>query len=369
MLIQGKIMPTNHLGAQIKYSELLEAISTEAPCGLNLEYDPAFVMLQSSIAAKMDAQYGDFVGLAEPVNWAEVERDSRTLLLRTKDIRLVIILLRSRLRQVGAEGLRDGVVLLKSLLDIYPDYLHPALVIDGEYDPIMRANAFTELVDHSGLLLDVRNINLPKAAGLQLQVKDVEKAFAIPRVKDALTGEAVLRVLKELKAKRDKTVVALTEAYAELLALSNTLQTEMTADAPDLQELVKLLQPFASEEVESTVAIAHSSDMVERVEHDLTSSPVTMPVEGNEFVAVNHAPETVGVTIEKSSVVISSSMDRWAALGKIQQIRTWFEDNEPSSPVIILLRQAERMVGKRYSELIDMVPLEVLAKWDQSGDE
>ena len=67
-----------------RYADLLEPVSADAPCGPDLEYDQAFVLLQAAIAPKTDAQYGDFVDSSQPVNWAEVERDCRALLARSR---------------------------------------------------------------------------------------------------------------------------------------------------------------------------------------------------------------------------------------------------------------------------------------------
>jgi type VI secretion system protein ImpA len=46
------------------------------------------------------------------------------------------------------------------------------------------------------------------------------------------------------------------------------------------------------------------------------------------------------------------------------QVIAWIEDNEPSSPVSIVLRQAQNLWGKRYAEIIAAVPPELLAQWD-----
>jgi uncharacterized protein involved in type VI secretion and phage assembly len=46
------------------------------------------------------------------------------------------------------------------------------------------------------------------------------------------------------------------------------------------------------------------------------------------------------------------------------QVITWIEHHEPSSPVSIVLRQAQNLWGKRYAEIIAAVPLELLAQWD-----
>ncbi|EDW3918805.1 hypothetical protein GVW62_004234 [Salmonella enterica] len=56
--------------------------------------------------------------------------------------------------------------------------------------------------------------------------------------------------------------------------------------------------------------------------------------------------------------------DRNDALERLRCIRRWFEGSEPSSPTIPLLRQAERLVGKRFSEVINEIPVELLEKWD-----
>jgi type VI secretion system protein ImpA len=46
------------------------------------------------------------------------------------------------------------------------------------------------------------------------------------------------------------------------------------------------------------------------------------------------------------------------------QVIEWIEENEPSSPVSIVLRQAQNLWGKRYAEIIAAVPPELLAQWD-----
>ncbi len=184
----------------LHYADLLAPISPEQPCGADLEYDPAFIMLLAAIAPKADAQYGDFIDAPPPVNWAEIERDCHALLLRTKDIRLAVILLRCRIRQNGAAGLHDGIALLKDMLERFGEALHPVPFFDNERDPVMYANAIAALADPNGALADVRDISLPKVAGLQLNVREIEKSFAIPRQKDALAPESSSRLLKELWA-------------------------------------------------------------------------------------------------------------------------------------------------------------------------
>lgn len=53
----------------------------------------------------------------------------------------------------------------------------------------------------------------------------------------------------------------------------------------------------------------------------------------------------------------------------LRAARHWFEVHEPSSPVAVLLKQAERMVGKRFSQVADAIPLDLLHKWEAADDE
>ena len=341
--------------ALARYIDLLEPVSAEEPCGPDLEYDPAFVMLQAAVAPRTDAQYGDFVDAPQQANWAEAERDCRALLLRTKDLRLLTILIRCRIRQSGAEGLRDGVAVLLQMLTRYGEALHPMPMLDGERDPIVYSNAIAALADADAALADARDIRLPKTTGLQLQLRDIEKAFAVPRAKDALAPESASRLLGELWNRRDAAIIALADAQhavAEIVALTrDTLQ----ADAPDLDGIVKLLQPFAQTALDTGRAPAVASSAEAPAEPDsVPDMTVCTPVEP--------APHDTGAAAPTTRD--TRPMDRWSALAAIQETRLWFEQNEPSSPVVVLLRQSERMVGKRFSELANVIPAELLAQWD-----
>lgn len=345
--------------AALRYADLLEPVSPDAPCGPDLEYDPAFVMLQSAIAPRKDAQYGEFVEAPQPANWAEAERDCLALLLRTKDIRLVVILMRCRIRQSGAEGLRDGLALLNELLARYGEALHPVPFFEGERDPVVYANAIATLADPDATLADIREIPLPKASGLQLQLRDIEKALAVTRVKDALAPESASRLLKEWWNRRDKTIAALAQAQRIVADLIASTRESLGDDAPDLSGIAKLLHPFAQAQLESPysanaaqpqgdakpatgdAAHARAADTSTQAGDTDTQAPAAMPI----------APA-------------QPPMDRWGALAAIQATRLWFEQNEPSSPVIVLLRQSERMVDKRFSEIANAIPAELLAQWD-----
>jgi type VI secretion system protein ImpA len=350
-------MNANTPTALLRYPDLLEPVSADARCGPDLEYDPAFVMLQAAAAPRVEAQYGDFVDVPPSANWAEIERDCRALLLRSKDIRLAVILLRCRTRLDGAVGLRDGLAFLMAMFESYGETLHPLPVFDGERDPAMFANAIGGLVEPDGALADARDIPMPRAAGLQLHLRDIEKSFATPRQKDALAPESVARLLKELWGRRDATIAALVEAQRLTAGIAAWCDDKLGVDAPDLGALSRALQPFAQQQVDGggvSVPVAART-----VREDSGPEP------GSAAATVTTAAISQSDAPVDPPVAGVFAMDRWSALAAIQETRMWFEQNEPSSPVIVLLRQSERMVGKRFSELAHIIPADLLAKWDE----
>ncbi|MGV2293057.1 type VI secretion system ImpA family N-terminal domain-containing protein [Trinickia sp. YCB016] len=352
----------------LRYADLLEPISADEPCGPDLEYDSAFVMLQTAAAPKSEAQYGDFVDVPQAANWAEIERDCRALLLRTKDIRLAVILLRCRIRQSGATGLRDGLAFLKAMLERYGEALYPLPVFEGERDPVMYSNAIAALADPDGALADVRDIAMPKTSGVQLQLRDIEKSFALPRQKDALAPESVSRLLKDLWGRRDAVTAALVEAQRLLQEIVASCQQTLDADAPELGMLAKLLQPFAQAQLEGGASAAPAAATVNPAAEPVSNAtaPASAATTPNAAPASAPAQSNEGYAFPAQPIASEPErMDRWNALSRIQETRMWFEQNEPSSPVIVLLRQSERMVGKRFSEIAHIIPADLLAKWDE----
>lgn len=336
-------------------SALLLPLDGPLPCGPDLEYDPDFVVLQANVAPRGDAQYGDFVDTAAPVNWAEAERDCRALLARSKDLRLLIILARCRARQAGAAGLHATLALLDAMLRHYADALNPVPLLDGEYDALIVSNALAALADPDGLVADVRDISLPKGMGTPLSIRDVERALAKTRAKDALAPEAVMRLVSDLHDRRDPHVGALAGSAAALERIQEWARASLGATAPDLRLLMQLLDPFRS---------AHP------VPAPAANPPAAQPA---ETPAENGAPPPASAAAPLTPPIHAAApaavaANRWDMLETLKTARLWFETHEPSSPISILIKQAERMVGRRYPELHRMVPAELLEQWDAQQD-
>ena len=54
---------------------LLTSLDEHAPCGEDLEYDPAFMALEEAARGKPEQQFGDTVIPAQAPDWRQVHED------------------------------------------------------------------------------------------------------------------------------------------------------------------------------------------------------------------------------------------------------------------------------------------------------
>lgn len=362
------------------HNEWLKPISEEAPCGSNLEYDPEYAVLVAKMTTRNEAQYGDFVDKPEPPNWTEMERECRRMLLRTRDISMLILLMRCRARTTQAKGFLESLSLLWALLEAYPEQINPQLTIDGEYDPAVRANALATLVDPDGLLGDIREIVLVKSTAFRLQVRDVERAFAVPRPSDALAPDSVIRQLQEMVINADNAVQSMMQAANIVHAIDEWAHKTLQVDAPDLSALIKVLDLFQQPELlaycvpEDTENFDQENHPEQAEETPTNEASVESDFGKQEITDVNtesvpvNIVETASPTKRSKHLSSDPRVGRKQALEDIRRVRLWFEQHEPSSPVSVLLKQAERTVGKRFVDVAQSIPSELLLQWEQTDD-
>lgn len=333
------------------YQTVIDGFIGNAPCGDSLEYDSGFLLLQSRLQPKMGAEYGDFVESAEPVNWNEIERDCRALLQKSLDVRLFIILIRCRMRQHGISELAAGLNTILFLLAHWPDDLHPQLVDEGDFEPLMRANAFSELDNSEGFLADLRALTLPNRVGLSVSIKDYERACAVPR-DDACLSEAAIAALQQEWLEQDYSeIAALSVSWQRVTEIQSQLAATMGDVAPDLSKLMHILTLF-----KQNVPVV----MVQATPVDPERTPVSEIAAPPEHTA---QPEPVTAALPPAAVHASRVINsRHAAVAQLCEVRNWFISMEPSSPIIQLLDFAEKMAGKSFAELIRYIPADMISQ-------
>ena len=318
---------------ELDIESLLAPLAGDAPCGVNLEYDPAFQTLQEAASGKPERQYGSTIIAAEPPDWPAVREQALALAARTRDLRVAVWLARAAARVDGLAGAVQGLQLLRGLLERYWETVHPLLDADDGNDPTARLNALSPL-SHDDGLADLRAAGLTRARGA-VTVRDIELAFG--RV-EALAGESapteagVTPAVAAAQAQSPALVVVMAGGLEAALGIAKLLETQLgAAQAPDLTPLTKLLH---------CVALAGRRAQ---------GAPAT------EIDAAGNAEPGAGANV--TARPMGAIQSREDAIRALQRVSEWIERNEPSNPAPLLIQRAQRLMKKNFLEIIrDLVP-------------
>ena len=314
--------------AEPELESLLAPLAADAPCGPDLEYDPAFQALLEASAGKPERQYGDKVYPAEGPDWPLVHEQALQLAARTRDLRVAVWLARSGARLHGLAGAVSGLQLVQGLVERFWDQVHPPLDASDNNDPTARVTTLMALAETGAGLADLRQASLTGKRGA-LTVRDIELALgpadpfpgeSVPSEEGVLQG--VVAAIGESAAVATQMQAGFDAAQGLALALESRLEA---SQSPDLTPLKKVLQRVADAGRRASGGSADGA------------------ADGQGDGAAARAPGT-----------ISSRDDANRALDRVCE---WIERNEPSNPAPLLIRRAQRLMSKNFIDIIrDLAP-------------
>lgn len=320
---------------------LCQPVSEELPSGENLEYDAQFVELVNLFEAKPKA--GASVGGSEETgpDWKAIARLAGKLSEQTRDLRIQVYSTIASIHTGGMPALRDNLKVLKAYVGDFWDTVHPQLDPDDNNDPILRANTLENLNEYSLISLGLERVKLVEMKGLGVFTP---RSVALSEGKEEPDeGEEVpdSNLIRQAFASADPDEVAkVVSAANESVALLGEINTAWKEKSGDSAGLVLGNAEKALGRVRSILAdycpVAEEAAVAEGGE-----------AEGEAVPGAPTAAPAVSGAINSRSDVIKS----------IDRICDYYAANEPSSPVPMLLRRAQRMVDKSFIEILeDMVP-------------
>ena len=312
---------------------LLAAIAPDAPCGPSLEYDPDFMALDQAGRGKPEQQFGATIVPAEEPDWTDVRKRAEALFLRTKDLRVAVLLLRALAKTANFAGLAEGLSILNELLLRFWDSVHPALDPDDENDPTMRLNALDQLADGESFIRDIRLMCLvgPGRHG-RLSVRDIlVLAGKLSAGSEAVPTQNEMEGM--LRASAADSMAQVDGARLSLRttgSLHSLLAEKVGIDrVPDLQPLRDMLKSVA--QVCDTVLGTGEEVVKEEGEGE------TMNDEG-------------GAPGKKAAGELRTRED---ALRLLDRICDFIQRSEPSSPAPLLIRRAQRLMTMNFVEILE----------------
>ncbi|MBC7503157.1 MAG: type VI secretion system protein TssA [Herminiimonas sp.] len=314
------------------------ALSAQSPCGEDLEYDEQFMALARAVVGKPEQQYGDTVIAAEKPDWREVERVADELMMRTKDVRVCVLLIRALTQNQGAPGLAAGLGAMHALLKQHWDDIHPRLRLEGEDDPYMRISAIAELAHVPGLIRDIRHVVLIKTPIGPILVKEAENVLENGLSESGVSRQQLLGLAGDAWRESQPSLLGFNEARV-MLGLIATLCTEKFGErqSPDLSPLTSLLA---------------------RLTAVLPRAPVA-DHESETLAAVRPAPWLGVAKAQQLGDIdqISQISCRQDVIRVLDAACRYLEENEPSNPAPLLIKRAQRLMTLDFLEIMmDLAP-------------
>jgi type VI secretion system protein ImpA len=325
--------------SQATVDSLLQPISESLPSGEDLEYDPAFMALESDARPKAEQQFGDTVIAAVEPEWRDLLNRSIELLAQSKDARLAVLALRASTRTQGIAGFSFGMSLLTQMLDRFWDNMHPMLDTEDNNDPTMRLNALAPMTDSEMLLRDLQEAQFGIARGIgaiktrdllvahnKLNATSSDSGFTLTQIEGGLNG---------LFAERPELIEA-GAAVATQVQQFQKLIIDKTgrADAIDLKPLLSIAQ------------------LVQQACKQASGSLNPIAEEGSsDSDSANPGAPSSGGNLRGD---INSRQD---ALLMLDKVILYLERTEPGNPAPLLIQRAKRLVGVSFLSIMeDLAP-------------
>ena len=332
-------------------SELLKPISEDVPSGENQEYAECFLALERASQPGEERQVGDDIIPAEEPNYVTVSELAEEVMKLSHDLRAAVQMAHAELRLGNMDDFAEVTKYVRGCIEDNWDTCHPQLDADDDNDPTMRVNSLLELSSSNTIIRALRLVPLTNSAafgrvclrdimvaqGEMERPSDMEKSLDLATVNAAFSDTAE----ENLKEKAEAAKVAL----ENLKAIEDKFNTEIPGLGPSFAEVNKVLEKI-----------------ILRLEgaNDAQDSAASSEDKGENTEIIND--EVEGVSSAQSPTLVAS-----VAVGAIRsiadvkktldQVITYYEKNEPSSPVPVLIKRAKRLVGADFVSIIkDIAP-------------
>ena len=316
--------------------ELSQPVSEDQPCGEDLEYDPEFQQMETLLQTKSEQEFGDTVIPGTGPDWKGVGKQAEQLLKRTRDLRALSYAAIAQLHTSGLASFRDGLQALNDCMEKFWETIYPLLDVDDNNDATMRLNTLQILNDRDMVGEGIERsplVVLKGVGGFSLHDIELAEGKADPAEDEEVQDIALIKgafseaSLEDMKALGEAVGGTVSELERAVSLWSSLATDAASLDVDDTMKSLKDVMHAINTYAPVAAAAVSGEDVVDMVE-----SAAATPASG----AIN---------------------DRNDVVRMIDRICEYYTVHEPSSPVPLLLRRAQRLVAKSFYEILeDMVP-------------
>lgn len=336
---------------------LVAEIDSNFPCGPNLEYDPEFHDLEQAVLGKPEVQYGEMISPAVPPDWKVVKRIATSLTQRSRDIRIIVPLLRAVLDLNGITAMAECLQLIQRLLEERWDMVHPQLDVEDDFDPMLRINSLAMLADGGTVIREVREATLLILPGIgAISVRDLEIAASDVQVAEGQSKIAMSSIEAAARDVDSELIASAAAAMRMAFDCARHIETLLVAKVGSSQALN--LDPL-------TRVLARGRDFLEAaIARDHQESVVVEDSQpGSEPGSEPGQNQTDAGNARRGATEINGDINsRDEVLRMLEKICAYYRRCEPSSPVPLLLERARRLVPKNFLEIMEDLAPEGMAQ-------
>ena len=324
------IMPAIHVEA------LLESLGEASPCGADIAAGNELYVLERETHGKPEQQFGEKVIPAVAPNWIEVRDQAQALLKGTRDLRVVLFLMRAATRLEGLEGYYAGLRVLRGLLSTQWEHVHPLPDASDGNDPWERLNALGLLADRETLLADLRAARIGPDR-VACSCKSLNRPFSCaPRRIQRPSGIRCESACVTACNVAPTLAAALQGCAAELAGIEAVLAQKAPGRSPDFKVVPSCWRC-------STPSANSSRARTWRMRRKTPTQ--------RSATATSGSPRTQSLGALGD---VNSRADAARVLGKVSE---WLEKNEPSHPAPLFIKRAQRLLEMSFMEIMqDLVP-------------
>jgi len=323
----------------MEFADILTALDPRLPCGEDLEYDAEFLQLQQAAVERSEQQFGSTIIPAQPPDWREVEKLSRGLLERTRDVRIMGYLTQAWTEVRGLPGYADGLTLVADTLERYWEAVHPRLDSVGENDPMPRINALASLGDLAGCARSARSSRLVNGVHGQLSLRDAESVLDGSRSDPDFYPGGRARLVEHLRQaslQQDADLAGLITAMQALRRIQDQVAEKLGQEwVPDYAGILRTLDVVAQVLVDGG-PVASTEEKVGDAAPSVSA-------------AAAPAPNALAPAVRWQDAQIQSREEAAAMLAKVC---AYFEVNEPSHPAPYLIRRAQQLIAMSFHDIM-----------------
>lgn len=326
---------------------LLQPVSADAPCGTDLEYDPAFLELERASESKPEQQMGSTIVPAQDPDWKDVANRALPLFGKTKDVRIAVKVTRALMHTEGLSGFADGLALMRGIVETFWDGFYPKLDPEEGNDPTFRVNILMSLCDGPMFIDRLRTIPLVSARSFgRFSLRDMAIAsgeLPPPAGTEAPSSSAIDGAFNE-------------SALEELQATANALHAA--------QESLKAIEAFVADKVGASngTNFAKLTDLLRSAEKIMATRLAQRGVGAEAATTEGGSADATAGGAPGDGPARGPSMageinSRDDVIRVLDKICAYYERVEPSSPIPILLQRSKRLVSASFLDIVrDLAP-------------